>query len=364
MFIFLCLVLSHLSLAQDEVRIGVIIPDTGEKAIYGETARRGLLIAVRERPIILGKRVKLMFCDNKSDKVESANCTQRLIQKEKVIALIGPLSSSDTLSAGPIAEKAGITLISPWATNPIVTQNKTHVFRACFVDTFQGIVAAKFARDVLKADTAAVMTNISEDYSVGLANFFKENFTKLGGKILTTIPYLTGDQEFTAQLTSIKKLKPDIIYNPGYVVEDVLIARQAKELGIDIPFLSGDAAEAEELIKNGGDSVQGWYLTTHYAEEGVTTYRGKRFIKLYRDKYKEKPDSVSALSYDSYNMLLDATERTGKLDSALISDELSKTKDFEGVTGVITMDKGDAIKDIVILRVEDNIFKYVSSVKP
>ena len=360
----LSLVLPREILAQDEVRIGVIIPFTGEKAVYGETSNRGLLIAVGERPTVLGRPVKLMFCDNKSDKIESANCAQKLIQKEKVIALIGPLSSSDTLSASPIAEAAGITLISPWATNPIVTQNKTHVFRACFVDTFQGVIAAKFARDVLKADTAAVMINISEDYSVSLANFFKVNFAKLGGKILTTIPYQTGDQEFTAQLTSIKKLNPDIIYNPGYVVEDVLIARQARDLGIDIPFLSGDAAEAEELIKNGGDSVEGWYLTTHYAEEGVKTGRGKRFIELYRDKYKEKPDSVSALSYDSYNMLLDSTEKAGRLDSSLISRELGKTKDFEGVTGVITIENGDAIKDIVILKVDENKFKYVSSVKP
>ena len=362
--ILLSLVLSQPILAQNEVRIGVIIPNTGEKAIYGETSRRGLLIAVRERPAVLGKRVNLMFCDNKSDKIESANCAQRLIHKEKVIALIGPLSSSDTLSASPVAEEAGIALISPWATNPVVTQNKKHVFRACFIDTFQGIVAAKFAREALKAKTAAVMINVSEDYSVGLANFFKENFTKLGGKVLITTSYQTGDQEFTGQLTSIKKLTPDIIYNPGYVVEDVFIARQAKDLGIDIPFLSGDGAEAEELIKNGGDSVQGWYFTTHYAEEGVTTDRGKRFIKLYMDKYKEKPDSVSALSYDSYNMLLDAIERARKLDSNLISQELSKTKDFEGVTGVITIENGNAIKSIVILKVEDNRFKYVSSVKP
>jgi len=362
--LFLSLVLSQLILAQDEVRIGVIIPNTGEKAIYGETSRRGLLIAVGERPAVLGRRVNLVFCDNKSDKIESANCAQKLIQKEKVIALIGPLSSSDTLSAGPVAEEAGIALISPWATNPIVTQDKKHVFRACFIDTFQGIVAAKFAREVLKAKTAAVMINVSEDYCVGLANFFKENFTKLGGEVLTTTSYQTGDQEFTAQLTSIKKLNPDIIYNPGYVVEDVLIARQAKDLGIDIPFLSGDAAEADELIKNGGDSVQGWYLTTHYAEEGVTTDRGKRFIKLYGDKYKEKPDSVSALSYDSYNMLLNAIERAKKLDSTLISQELGKTKDFEGVTGVITIENGNAIKPFVILKVEGNGFKYVSSVKP
>ncbi len=364
MLILLSLILSQLILAQDEVRIGVIIPNTGEKALYGETSRRGLLMAVGERPTALGKRVNLMFCDNKSDKIESANCAQRLIQKERVIALIGPLSSSDTLSASPVSEEAGIPLISPWATNPIVTQNKKHIFRACFIDTFQGAIAAKFAREVLNAKTAAVMIDISEDYSVGLAHFFKENFTKLGGKVLTTTSYQTGDQEFTGHLTSIKKLNPDIIYNPGYVVEDVFIARQAKELGIDIPFLSGDSAEAGELIKNGGDSVQGWYLTTYFAEEGVTTDRGKRFIKLYRDKYKEKPDSVSALSYDSYNMLLDAIERARKLDSGLISQELGKTKGFEGVTGTITIENGNAIKPIVILKVEGRSFNYVSSVKP
>ncbi|RMF92628.1 MAG: ABC transporter substrate-binding protein [Nitrospinota bacterium] len=350
--------------AQEEVRIGVYYPMTGPASVYGQIGWKGLQLAHKERPTVLGKPVKLILVDNKSDKVESANAVSRLIEKENVTAIIGGLTSSNTLSGAPIAEKARVPMISPWATNPLVTQNRKYIFRACFIDPFQGLVGAKFAREVLKAKTAAVMVDIAQDYVIGIANFFTKNFEKLGGKVIMKTFYQTGDQDFTAQLTAIAQAKPDLIYNPGYFAEDALIARQARELGINIPFMSGDAAQADELIKIGGEAVEGLYFTTHFEEKGVTTESGKRFVKLFRDAYNQTPDSVSALSWDAYNMLLDAIERAGSLDKDRIRDELENTKDFQGATGVITIENGDGIKPAVILKVENGKFVYVATVQP
>ena len=346
------------------VKIGVNLPITGPNAPYGQMGWLGLKLANQERPKVLGKKVELVLVDNKSDKIEAANATQRLIKKDGVFAIIGPISSSNTLSAAPIAENAHVPLISPWATNPIVTQNRRYIFRACFIDPFQGKVAAKFAIDKLHAKTAAVMIDIAQDYCVGIANFFIQNFTKMGGKIVSTTYYQTGDQDFTAQLSSIKAVNPDLIYVPGYFTEDALIMRQARDLGLKQTFMSGDAAQAEELIKIGGKAVDGLYFTTHFDENGVTTEVGKKFVKEFHKKYKKSPDSVSALSYDAYNILLDAIERAGTFDREKVRDEIENTKNFEGVTGVITIEHGDGIKPAVILKVENGKFVYVETVQP
>ncbi len=352
------------TLAVEPVRIGVYLPMTGPAAVYGQVAWKGLQMVHKERPMVLGRPVQLILVDDKSDKVEAASAVSRLIEKERTIAIIGELTSSNTLSGAPIAEKAKIPMVTPWATNPLVTQNNQYIFRVCFSDPFQGYVAARFAREYLKARTAAVMIDIGQDYSVGLSNFFMREFIKSGGKISIRTAYQGGDLDFTAQLSSIRSVRPDIIYVPGYFLEDALIARQARELGISSTIVSGDAAQANELIKIGGPAVEGLYFTSHFDEKGPTTKTAQLFVTKFREVNKTAPDSVSALSHDSYNFLLDAIEKAGSSQPGKIKDALAKTTNFEGVTGKITIKGRETIKQAVIIKVENGKFKYVTTIQP
>ncbi len=358
------LVLATSAWAGGVIKIGVVFPMTGPAAVYGQNGLKGLKLAVEHRPKVLGKKVELVVADNKSDKVEASNAANRVIQRDHVVAVIGALTSSNSLATAPVCEKAHVPMISPWATNPMVTQGRKYVFRVCFIDPFQGKVAANFAWKKLGARTAAIMIDISQDYCVGIASFFERAFKALGGKILIKTHYNTGDQDFSAQLSAIKAAGPDIIYVPGYFTEDALIARQARELGLKQVLLSGDAAQAPELIKIGGKAVEGLYLTTHFDEKGVTTDSGRYFVKAYRARYSEAPDSVSALSYDAYNVLLNAIERAGTTNAEKVVAELEKTKNFPGVTGVLSLVNHNAIKPAVVLKVEGGKFVYVATVNP
>ncbi len=359
-----CLALAGTALAADTVKIGACLSMTGANAPYGQNAQKGLELALSARPTVLGKKVEVAVADNKSDKVEAVNATNRLIQRDQVAAIIGPLSSSNSLAAGPVAEAAGLPLISPWATNPLVTQDKKFIFRVCFVDPFQGQVGANYAFHNLKAKTAAVMVDIAQDYCVGIASFFERAFKQLGGQVLIKTSYSSGDQDFSAQLGAIKAKNPDIIYVPAYFTEGALIARQARELGLKQPMLGGDASQADELIKIGGAAVEGLAFTTHFDENGVTTEAGKKFVAAYRAKYNEAPDSCSALTYDAYNALLDAMEKTKSTQAKALVPALEQTRNFPGVTGVLSIVDHNAVKPAVILQVKDGKFAYVATVKP
>ena len=334
-------------------------------AAYGQMTWESIELGNELRPTILGKSVKLILLDNKSDKVESANAASRLIEKEGVVAAIGAVASGNTLSAGPIFEKAGVPLITPASTSPLVTQGRKFIFRACFIDPFQGQVAAKFAINNLKAKKAAVLADIAQDYCIGLANFFEKSFQKMGGKIVVKTFCKTGDQDFTAQLTAIKAQNPDVIYIPNYYTEDALIAKQAREMGITAPFLSGDGAQAPQLVEIGGKAVEGMYYTTHFNEKAVTNELGKKYVKAYREKYNKTPNALGALGFDAYYMLLDSIEKAGVLDSQKIRDALAATKNFKGVTGTIIIDEnGNAVKSAVIETVKNGKFDFVTVVNP
>lgn len=361
----LCLLLpGTLVQAAEPIKIGLILPITGPAAAYGDMALSGIKLAHADRPKVLGRPVKLILTDNKSDKVESTNAANRLIQRDSVAAIIGALSSSPTLAAAPIAEKAGIPLVSGWATNPLVTKGKRYIFRTCFIDPFQGGVAANFAYKDLKARKAAVMMDVSRDYSVGLGSFFIRSFKKLGGKIVHLAKYSHGDQEFSAQLGAIKAAQPDIIYLPGYLPQEPLIIRQAREMGLEQPFLSGDAAQADETVKIGGKAVEGLYLTTHFDEGGVSTAAGKRYAKIYNEKYKKTPDALGALGYDTYNILLNAIEKAKSTKPDDVVKALESTKDFPGVCGLTSIINHDAVKPAVILTIKDGKYTYVTTVQP
>ncbi|MCA1906047.1 MAG: ABC transporter substrate-binding protein [Desulfarculus sp.] len=360
----ICLLTPLSAGAAEPVKLGLLLPITGSNAPYGQNALRGFKLAQEARPTVLGRPVEYVVVDNKSDNIECSNAASRLIQKDKVAAIVGPLSSKNALAAAPLCEAAKVPMISPWATNPLVTQGRKYAFRVCFIDPFQGQVGANYAFNELKARTAALMVDVSQDYCVGISGFFERAFTKLGGKIVLKTMYNTNDQDFSAQLAAIKQAKPDILYVPAYFTEGALIARQARELGVNIPMLGGDASQADELIKIGGEAVEGLAFTTHFDEQGVTTESGKAFVKNYRQLYNEAPDSCSALTYDAYNVLLDAIERQQSLDPEALVKGLEATKDFPGVTGVMTLVAHDAVKPAVILHVDKGKFSFLTTVQP
>ncbi len=363
--VFVLIVFSVGMALAGNVNVGVLFPMTGAVAAYGEQAWTGVKLAHQLEPAVLGKKVKLVLVDDKSDKVEAANGAARLIENNKVVAIVGPVTTPNTLAAGPIAEKAHIPIITPSATNVLVTEGKKYVFRVCFIDPFQGKVAAIYAAKNLKAKKAAVLFDIGNAYSVGLAKAFKESFQKLGGKVVGWIHFQTGDQDFTAQLTDLSKKKFDVLYVPGWYTEDALIAKQARELGINVPILSGDGAQAAQLIKIGGKAVEGLTITTHFAEEAAATPLGKKFVSMYRKQYKGTPPALAALGFDAYMVLMDAIKRAKSFDPQKIRNAIASTKRFKGATGVITIDKyGNAVKSAVIEKVKNGKFVYVTTINP
>ncbi|RKX55833.1 MAG: branched-chain amino acid ABC transporter substrate-binding protein [Thermotoga sp.] len=356
--------ISVLSFGGGTIKIGVDFPMTGVVAGFGQMTLDGVKLAHEMYPTVLGKQIELVVMDNKSDKTEAANAAARLIEKERVKAIIGCICSSNTLSAGPIAERAHVPMVSNASTNPLVTQGKKYVFRVCFVDPFQGKAAAIFAYNELGVRKAAVILEVSQDYSISLAKFFKETFKKLGGKITKTLFYVTGDQDFTAQLTSVLATRPEVLFVPGYYPEISLLVRQARQMGYKGYVLCGDGAEAPELIKIGGKAVEGLYYVTHFDPKMAASEMTGKFVDAYTKKYHKGTDALGALGFDAYLVLRDAIQRAGSDDPQKIRDALESTKGFKGATGIITIHHGDPTKSAVIKKVENGKFVYAGFVNP
>ena len=364
--LFSVLLLAGWSFAADTIKIGGWLPMTGAVAAYGQDANDGIAIAMEMKPTVLGKKVEFTVADTKSDKIEAANAMSRLIEKDKVIAVIGEMISGDTMAGGPIADKAKIPVVSPTATNPLVTQGKKYVFRVCFIDPVQGDVAAKYAFNTLKAKKAALIVDKSQDYCVGLAKFFKDAFTKLGGKIVTETYCVTEDKDFSAQLSTIKPTNPDVIYAPNYYSPVALFTKQARELGLKAPVLSGDGAQADELIQIGGKEVEGVTFTGHFNVKASTTALAKDFIARFGKKYPNKePNAFHALGADAYFVLLDAITRAKSTKGEAIRAALATTKNFQAISGKLSIgEDGNAVKPMVINVVKGGKFEYLTTVNP
>jgi branched-chain amino acid transport system substrate-binding protein len=359
------LLAASLSFAAEPVKIGAFLPMTGGVAAYGQMGWEGVAIANKMEPQVLGRTVELKLVDTKSDKVEAANAVSRLIEKEGVKAIIGEMISGNTIAGSDHSERSKIPIVSPTATNPIVTQNKSFVFRVCFIDPDQGRIAAKLAQEQLNAKTAALIYDMSQDYCVGLANFFKKEFVERGGKIVSETKFKTGDRDFTPQLSSIQSAKPDLIYAPIYYTECALIAKQAREMEINLPILTGDGAQAPELIQLGGKAVEDVYFTAHFHKDMINTERGRAFVQLYQKETGKELDGFTAMGADAYFLILDAIKRAGADDSQKIRDALAGTKDFPGVSGNISIKPdGNAVKAMVINKVKDGKFVYVTTINP
>ena len=347
------------------IKIGLYLPMTGSAAAMGQMVWEGVQVAHKLQPQVLGQPVELVMVDTRSDRIEAANAVSRLIEKDKVAAIIGEVISSDTLAGVPIAERAQIPNISPTATSPLVTQNRTYAFRAAYVDDLQGKVAARFAYENLKARRVAVLIDQAQDYCVGLAKFFKEEFQRRGGQVVSTSYIQTGDQDFSAQISALKGGKPDLIYAPNYYSEVALLAKQLQDLGVKIPVLTGDGAQVPELVTIGGPAVDGMYFTALFHRQGATTELGRKFMQAYEAAYNKPLDGFAALGGDSYFLLTAAMTRAGGADGPKVAQALAATQDFAGVTGVITMGPNhNPVKGVTIIKVEQGKFVYQTTINP
>ena len=352
--------------AQEPINLGVLLPMTGSVAAFGQMEWLGIQTAHKMTDKVLGRKVKLVLEDSKSDQTEAADAVERLIREHKVSGIIGGTTSAEALAGGSIAEKYGIPMISPSATNLLVTRDKKYVFRACFDDSFQSQAAARQARIAMGAGTAAVIVDIAQaDYSVGLGNLFLKAFGEMGGKVLLTAYIQTGDRDFRSQLSEVQAANPDIIYAPNYYTEDALLAKQIRELGIKAPILMADGAQVPELIRDGGKAVEGVYLTSHFSLEAVNTNLGHRFVAKFKKKYERDADGFGALGADAYFILTGAIGRAKSTEGSKIRTALTEMKNYQGVTGAIKIEEdGKTIKRLVINRVQNGRFTYVTTVNP
>ncbi|MFH0788528.1 MAG: ABC transporter substrate-binding protein [Pseudomonadota bacterium] len=372
---------SGMGLAAGTIKIGFNIPLTGDIPKVGEGSKyAGEMLKERINKsggLKIGPKAYLLefvYQDNES-KAESATATAlKLISQDKVLAIIGPQSSKQAIPAGEICDANKTVMISPWSTNPKTTLNRPWVFRACFLDPFQGPVLANFATKELKAKKAAVLYDIASDYPKGLAEFFKAAFEKIHGKgsVVAFETFTTKDRDFSAQLTKIIASKADVLFTPQYYDEVPLIIKQAHELGWKKPVLGSDSWGSAELMKLCGKDCLGSYFSTHYAAAGAKGAT-KEFIDRYKAKYGYEPDDVAALTWDAIRMLLQAIQNTKGLtgnlekDRQAIRDQLARIKAFDGITGRMTFTgkSGDPIKCAVLVKISpEGTFTFYKSVCP
>lgn len=353
---------------QNEILIGAYLSLTGTTATFGTSTLHGIEMAVDEANAaggVLGKKIHLLTEDTQSKPEEAALAATKLITRDKVRALLGEIASSRSLAAAPIAQQNKIPMVTPGSTNPEVTKKGDYIFRVCYIDPFQGEVMAKFAYESLGARKVAMIKDVKNDYSIGLAQFFTETFTKLGGKVVGEQAYSEGDTDFRAQLTSIKGLKPDAIIVPGYYQESALLVKQARDLKMNMPFIGGDGWDSNKLLEVGGDAMNGTYFTNHYAADDTSAVVQK-FVGAYEQRFGgEVPDAMAVLGYDAAQILFDAIGRAKSDDPTKIRDALATTVGFPGVSGTTTIDADrNARKAIVIVKIEDGKFKLHSKLNP
>lgn len=340
----------------NEIVLGEFASLTGPTATFGTSSDRGLQLALEEINAsggILGKRVRVIPEDDNSDANQAVNVVQKLVNSDNVLAVIGEVASKRSLAGGGVCDQYHCPMLSPASTNPEVTVEngkvKPYIFRICFTDTFQGRIDGKFAAQQ-GWKKVAVMTNIDEDYSKGLAKSFRKEFTKTG-TIVADESYGGDTQDFKSSLSRIKEKAPDAVYVPGYYNEVGLILPQAKQVGLDVPFFGGDGWDSpltRKLPEAGGD-----FFSDHYSADDPAP-QVQNFVKAYEARYHETPDAMAVLGYDAMRVMADAIKRAGKLDRQAITEALAQTKDFPGASGTITIDADhNARKPIDILQLKN-----------
>lgn len=351
----------------DTIKIGEFASLTGATASFGTASHNGAIMVIDAANAaggVLGKKIKLITEDDQSKPGEAATAVRKLVSRDRVAALIGEIASSRSLEAAPIAQQNKIPMVSPGSTNPNVTKVGDYIFRVCFIDPFQGTVMAKFTLNSLKKTRVAVLTDVRQDYSVGLSQYYKDYLTKNGGTVISEQSYSSGDQDFKAQLTSIKAASPEVVFVPGYYNEVGLIARQARELGITVPILGGDGWDSPTLTQIGGPALENTFFSNHFSVEDQNPII-QNFVRDYRERFKKDPDGMAALGFDAAKVLLDSMTRAGSTEPAKVRDALAGTVDFQGVTGRISIDtERNATKPAVVLAIKDGGFHYAETIAP
>jgi branched-chain amino acid transport system substrate-binding protein len=380
LFFLALLVFTASARSAEEIRIGFNIPMTGDIPKVGESSKYAAEIRLseinKEGGLRVGDktyRLRFIYEDNESKAESAVAAAFKLITQDGVIGMIGPQASKQAIPAGEVSNADKTPMISPWSTNPQTTENRPYVFRACFLDAFQGPVAARFAAEEFKAEKAAVLYDISSDYPKGLAEFFKRSFESIHGRgsVVAFETFTHGDKDFSAQLTKISKSDADVLFTPQYYDEVPLIVRQARELGWKKPILGSDSWGSAELMNLCGDACKGAFFSTHFAAAGASGAT-REFIDKYKARYGYVPDDVAALTWDSINLMCLAIRNTGGLsgdiqkDRDAVKDRLSHIKDFEGITGKMTFSSGgDPAKCAVIVKINDKgEFEFYKSVCP
>ena len=359
--------------APKEIVIGLDVPMTGDIAYVGtQSERAGEMKSEAVNGAggleISGTKVKIriVVADNESKAESATAAATKLIAQDKVLAIVGPQSSKQAVPTGEVANENETPMISPWSTNPATTLDRPWVFRACFLDPFQGPVVANFVTDALGAAKAAVLYDVASDYPKGLADNFRDAFLKLhgDGSVVAFESFTTGDTDFSAQLTKIKSTDADVLFTPQYYNEVPLIVKQAQELGLTQTIVGSDSWGDPKTLELCGGACEGMYFSTHYAAEGAVGAT-KKFIDEYEAKYGETPGDVAALTWDALGILLQAIQNTGGLtgdlakDREAVKNELGKIKDFDGITGKMTFTPdGDPIKCAVIVKIVGGKFKF------
>lgn len=349
------------------IEIGFFGALTGPQATFALSGRNGARLAVEELNRaggVLGKRIDLLVEDDRNEPAEAAAVVSKLITRDHVVALIGENASSRTLAAAPVAQNYRIPMVSPSSTNVEVTKKGDYIFRVCFIDPYQGKALATFARQTLRATTAALLVDARSDYSVGLAQAFRDHFTTAGGRVVAELKYSEGDSDFSAQLTAIRPVRPDVLFIPGYYTDAGLIARQSRALGLEASLLGADGWDSPKLTEIGGPAVEGAYFSNHYSVNDPRP-AVKKFVTTYQHTYGAEPDSIAALSYDAARLVADAIRRAGSTEGKRVRDALAATKEFPAVTGTISLDADrNPVKPAVILKVEGGRFRFAASIAP
>lgn len=357
------------STSSNEILIGHYGSMTGSEATFGQSTDNGIKLAVEEMNAaggINGKQIKLITYDDKGDTKEVGAAVTRLVANDHVVAVLGEVASNLSLAGAPVCQEHGVPMVSPSSTNPQVTKIGDKIFRVCFIDPFQGYVCAKFAREQegLKAEKIAILYDQTQAYSKGLAEEFEKAFESLGGTICENQAYSRGDQDFTAQLTAIRSSNADMVFVPGYYTDVGNIALQARKLGIEVPLFGGDGWDSSQLYEIGGDAVNGCYYSNHYSHEDPNP-RVQDFIAKYKEQHGAIPDGLAALGYDAAMLLFDAMQRASSLGGDDLAAAIAQTKDFDGVTGNISIDEQhNAVKPAVILEMKDGRPTFLTTIEP
>jgi branched-chain amino acid transport system substrate-binding protein len=352
----------------NEIPVGEYGSMTGLQATFGQSTHNGILMAADEINSaggVKGKKIKVISEDDLSKHEEAANTVTKLISENNVVAVIGEVASSNSLAAAPICQSNKVPMISPSSTNPEVTKKGDYIFRMCYIDPYQGKALADFAINDLKVKRAAILRDVKSDYSMGLSQFFKDEFTRLGGEIVGDQSYSNGDSDFKAQLTTIKQTDPQIIFCPGYYNDVGQIAIQLRDLGMQQPLVGGDGWESPKLFEIGGKALDGCFYSNHYHSDDPAP-QVRSFVDKYKERYGAKPDALAALGYDSMKVLADAMKRATTLDTKGIRDAIASTKGYVGVTGVINMgaDRNPIDKKLVVLEIRNNTTTLRATVDP